>query len=224
MRADRHPRGSASPAPSRRRPGALTSEPRPRRVRGVGAREGGRARAGGGGIGARTCPGRAGSAGHPGWGGGLGALALPPPGRGAALREGAQPRPPARWRPLRGGRCAAAGPGARRGRISSASRGRRCDSRLRHLRPPSANSPPTASRAGAAQNVARSKAARNGGQSRVGGRARWGWGRGWGSDPRGGTLLSFRWGSQLRALRLPGPVHSGQTRIPRIRPQSDPRA
>lgn len=122
------------------------------------AREGARGRegAGGGGVGARTCPGPAGSARHPGVGRGAGGARSPRPrARCAALGEGAQPRPPARWRRLRGGRCAAAGPGARRGRISSARRGRRCDSRLGHLRPPLGN-PPLPSRAGAAQNLARS--------------------------------------------------------------------
>lgn len=101
-------------------------------------------------------PARPAQPGIPGWGGGLGARALPAPGP-AALRwgRGLSPGPRRAGVGSGGGRCAAAGPGARRGRISSARRGRRCDSRLGHLRPPLGN-PPLPSRAGAAQNLARS--------------------------------------------------------------------
>jgi hypothetical protein len=131
------PRASArSPLPA---PRALTSEPRPR-VRGRrwrGRRGGGRA---------RTCP----AAAQPGIPGDDALSARP-----RRCGEGAQPGPPARWRPLRGGRCAAAGPGARRGRISSAAAAAAATRSSATSAPSPA--PPTQP-AGAAQNPARSSA------------------------------------------------------------------
>lgn len=130
---------------------------------------------------------------------GPGARAPPPPGRGAALGEGAQPRRPGRWRPLRGGRCGAAGPGARRGRIFHARRGGRSNSRLATSAPPKSATSPLQNRAGAAQNAARIA----GGAEREGGRA----GRGAGGTGDG-MGVGVRWGERSRR-RLPAFVRVG---------------
>ena len=179
----------------------------------------------GGGVRARTCPGPAGSARHPGVGRGAGGARSPRPrARCAALVKGAQPRPPARWRRLRGGRCAAAGPGARRGRISSARRGRRCDSRLCHLRPPS---PPP--RHPSLTKPGRSRAKPGPEQRRRGteGGARWAaGGAGGGGGGGGGGVTQEKapcfcpgGGPDRRSPpQITAPVHSGQSRIPRIHP------
>ncbi|XP_047387723.1 collagen alpha-1(I) chain-like [Sciurus carolinensis] len=152
--AARHPRGA--PGPSRRRPGALTSEPRGRECAG-----GGRRAAGGGAGRARTCP----AAAQPGIPGGLALSARPRAGwaGGSAPAPGALASAPGVA--LRGGRTG----GAPRPHLHLLRRrGGRCDSRLRHLRPlpgaphrPEARPEPRKTRRGAA-------AARSGGRSRVG--------------------------------------------------------
>lgn len=181
MRADRHPPGSASPAPSRRRPGALTSEPRPRRVRGR-AREGGRARAGVGGSVRAPVPAGPAQPGIPGGEGGwVRSLSRP---RAAALRcgRGLSPGPPragvrsggrAARRPDPGRAAAASPPPAA---AAAATRGSATSA------PPRPTLPPPRAGREPRKTWPRVTAARNGGQSRVGGRARWGWGRGWGTQ------------------------------------------
>lgn len=91
LRADRQPQGSTSPGPSRRRPGALTSKPRPPRVRGR-EREGGRARMGG--SVRAPVPARPAQPGIPGREGGWGRAQFRP--RAAELRwgRGLSPGPP----------------------------------------------------------------------------------------------------------------------------------
>lgn len=152
-------------------------------------------------------------------GGRAGGALSPPPGPRRWLGEGAQPRPPARWLRLLAARCAAAGPGARRGRISFARRGRRCDSRLATSAPPPHLHPPKAGRSRAKPGPERRRRGTEGGA-------------GWAARGAGGGCGCWckeRPQRRLSVCPVGGPncslspssfslVRSGQTRIPGIYP------
>lgn len=148
------------------------------------AREGARGREGAGGGGGRfvraPVPARPAQPGIPGWGGGLGARALPAPGP-AALRwgRGLSPGPRragvgsgggAARRPDRG-RAAAASPLPAAAAAATRDSATSAPPLTRQPPPYQAGPEPRKTRPGA-------KAARNGGRSQVGGRQHWGRGRG----------------------------------------------